>query len=367
MNELPVSVVIPTYNRAKHIVRSLRSVLAAIAPGDEVIVVDDGSTDNTREALEPYRDRIRYVMGPHRGAGAARNCGIAEARHPLVAFNDSDDEWFPDKLALQRAFMQARPDVLFCFSDLGLRDEDGTESNNGLFGWHRDPRSWDEILGPSAPYSSIAALPPGRKDFNVHIGSLYETMVRENYVPTQATVVRREQAGDALHFGEDIRFYEDQICFIRLSRIGKAAYFDCETVWQCGHSEPRLTEVNTFDKATSRITVLQRTFGTDAQFLARHNESYRMALKHEHLARARHFIRNGRQEDAREELRMAQGGPLALRLLTAIPSPMAQGMLEMARLAKYQLYKLLMNNVRYAIPVIYAASGENLCLERIYE
>ncbi|HKQ75658.1 MAG TPA: glycosyltransferase family 2 protein, partial [Blastocatellia bacterium] len=91
MNELPVSVVIPTYNRAKHIVRSLRSVLAAIAPGDEVIVVDDGSTDNTREALEPYRDRIRYVMGPHRGAGAARNCGIAEARHPLVAFNDSDD------------------------------------------------------------------------------------------------------------------------------------------------------------------------------------------------------------------------------------------------------------------------------------
>src|SRR5262245_52413493 len=168
MNELPISVIIPTYNRATLIVRSLRSVLVAIIPGDEVIVVDDGSTDDTTQVLEPYRDRIRYVIAPHRGVGAARNRGVAEARHPLVAFNDSDDEWFPDKLALQRAFMQARPDVLFCFSDLGLRDKDGAESHHGLFRfWHHDPRGWDEILGPAVAYSSITALPPGREDFDV--------------------------------------------------------------------------------------------------------------------------------------------------------------------------------------------------------
>src|SRR4030095_354874 len=198
MNELPVSVIIPTYNRARHIVRSLRSVLAAVAPGDEVIVVDDGSTDDTRRILEPYRDRIRYVMAAHRGGVAARNCGVSEARNPLVAFNDSDDEWFPDKLALQRAFMRARPDVLFCFTDLRLKNQDGTEKRHGLFGWHHDPRSWDEILGPPEPYSSIAPLPPGREDFNAHVGSLYETMLRINYVPTQATVVRREEAGDGV-------------------------------------------------------------------------------------------------------------------------------------------------------------------------
>src|SRR5262245_14583393 len=194
MNESPVSVIIPTYNRAKLIVRSLDSVLAATAPGDEVIVVDDGSTDDTERVIEPYRHRIRYLYVPNRGVGAARNYGIAEARNPLVAFNDSDDEWFADKLILQRAFMQARPDVLVCFTDLGLKNKDGAESHRGLLGWHRDSRNWDEILGPAVAYSSVASLPPGREDFNVHIGNLYETMLRINYVPTQATMVRREQA-----------------------------------------------------------------------------------------------------------------------------------------------------------------------------
>ena len=360
MNELPVSVIIPTYNRARRIVRSLRSVLAAVAPGDEVIVVDDGSTDDTRRILEPYRDRIRYVMGTHRGAGAARNCGVSEARNPLVAFNDSDDEWFPDKLVLQRAFMRARPDVLFCFTDLGLKDGNGNESHCGLLGWHHDPRSWDEILGPPEPYSSIAPLPPGREDFNAHVGSLYETMLRINYVPTQTTLVRREQAGDALRFGEDIAFHEDHECFIRLSRIGKAAYFDCETVWQCDHSEPRLTQVDLFAKATSRIKILERTFGADKQFLARLGERYWQMLKAEYLIRAQCLIRSGRREEAREELRLAGGGTLPLRLLAAVPGPLAQGMLGLADHAKQRLLRFLMNIAMYAISAVSAASGEYL-------
>ena len=324
MNELPVSVIIPTYNRARHIVRSLRSVLAAVVPGDEVIVVDDGSTDDTRRILEPYCDRIRYVMGPHRGVGAARNSGISEARNPLVAFNDSDDEWFPDKLALQRAFMRARPDVLFCFTDLGLKDRNGNESHYGLLGWHQDSRSWDEILGRPEPYSSFAPLPPGREDFNAHIGSLYETMLRINYVPTQTTVVRREQAGDALRFGEDIAIHEDHECFIRLSRIGKAAYFNCETVWQCDHDGPRLTRVDSLYNATCRIKMLERTFGADEQFLARLGARYREMLRTEYLTRARYMIRNGWWKEARKELRLAGGGTLPLRLLAALPVPLAR-------------------------------------------
>ena len=358
MNELSVSVIIPTYNRARHIGRSLRSVLATMSPGDEVIVVDDGSTDNTRQALEPYRDQIRYVLGPHRGVGAARNRGIAEARNPLVAFNDSDDEWFADKLALQRGFMQARPDVLFCFSDIGLRDMDGTETHNGLFGWHRDPRSWNEILGPAVAYLSLASLPPGREDFKVHIGSLYETMLRENYVSSQTAVVRREQAGDALHFSEDISLYDDHECFTRLARIGRAAYFDCETVWQCDHQGHRLSRSDTFHRATCRITMLQRTFGADAHFLTQYKERYQEALKAEYLARARCLIRKGRRMEAREELRLAGGGPLPLRLLTAIPGPLAQGIVGLAAHARHMILRSLMNNAVYAILAVSTASSE---------
>jgi glycosyltransferase involved in cell wall biosynthesis len=331
MDRIPVSVIIPTYNRARLILRSLNSVLAAVEPGDEVIVVDDGSTDNTRETLLPYLDRIRYVAGPHRGVGAARNCGIAAARNPLLAFNDSDDEWFADKLLLQRTFMQARPGVLFCFSDLGLRAEDGTESHGGLYGWHLDSRSWDEILGPGVAYSSIAPLPAGREDFNVHVGALYSTMLRCNYVATQSSMARREQAGDALRFAEDISIHEDYECFTRLARAGLAAYFDCETVWQWGHDDGRLSDADERLRAMYRVRVLKRTFGSDPQFLAEHNDLYREALRLEHATLARCLIRDGCRQEAREELRLAGGGPLFYRLLAAAPSPLIRAAIGLRR------------------------------------
>src|SRR5436190_457298 len=105
---LTVSVVIPTYNRAALVPRAVASAIANTVSGDEIIVVDDGSTDGTREALAPFAKKIRLLEGRHAGAGAARNLGIAEARGDLIAFLDSDDEWLRNKLMLQRALMEAR-------------------------------------------------------------------------------------------------------------------------------------------------------------------------------------------------------------------------------------------------------------------
>src|SRR5262245_3320321 len=120
-----VSVLIPTYNRAHLVARSVESALAAMLPDDELIVADDGSTDNTEQVLAPYAGRIRLLRLPHGGAGVTRNAAIGVATRPLVAFLDSDDEWDSDKLVLQRALMDARPDVLFCFSDFRVRETDG--------------------------------------------------------------------------------------------------------------------------------------------------------------------------------------------------------------------------------------------------
>jgi glycosyltransferase involved in cell wall biosynthesis len=321
-----VSVVIPTYNRAKLILRSLHSVFANLEPEDEVILVDDGSTDDTRQVLAPYMDRIRYVMGQHRGVGAARNLGVEHARNPLVAFNDSDDEWFADKLLLQREFMQARPDVLFCFSDLGLRAEDGTESHHGLLGWHLDARDWREILAPGVAYSSLAALPPGRADFAVHIGDMYPVLLRCNYVATQSSMIRRE-AGAALRFAEDIRIHEDYECFTRLARIGLAAYFDCETVWQWGHKDQRVSDADEFLRASCHVKLLTRNFGADPQFRARFEERYQGALRTEHARMARCLLRTGRRQEAREELRLAGGGRLLDRALATVPAPLFTGLI----------------------------------------
>jgi glycosyltransferase involved in cell wall biosynthesis len=96
-----VSAVIPTYNYGRFVVEAVESALAQTYSPLEVIVVDDGSTDDTAERLQPYRDRIRYLYQPNRGLSGARNAGIRAARGEYLAFLDSDDTWKPEKTAAQ--------------------------------------------------------------------------------------------------------------------------------------------------------------------------------------------------------------------------------------------------------------------------
>lgn len=100
-----VSVIIPSYNRAHMLGTAINSVLAQVFQDWELIVVDDGSTDNTEEVVHAFGDeRIRYIrQGRNSGASAARNRCLAVSRGRYVAFLDSDDEWFPEKLTRQMA------------------------------------------------------------------------------------------------------------------------------------------------------------------------------------------------------------------------------------------------------------------------
>ena len=101
-----VSVIIPTYNRAQYICEAVDSVLAQTYRNIEVIVVDDGSTDNTEEILRQYDSKIKYVFQNNAGPSAARNNGIKQARGDLLAFLDSDDIWLPEKLERQVQLMK---------------------------------------------------------------------------------------------------------------------------------------------------------------------------------------------------------------------------------------------------------------------
>ena len=112
-----VSVIIPTYNRSRQVVDAVESVLAQSWPELEVLVIDDGSTDDTETVLSPYLDRIRYVRKPNGGVSSARNRGIREATGGKVAFLDSDDTWHPDKLRKQMECMaRAGSKVCLCVS-----------------------------------------------------------------------------------------------------------------------------------------------------------------------------------------------------------------------------------------------------------
>jgi len=109
-----VSVVIPTYNRGWIIKEAIDSVLAQDYRNFQLIVVDDGSTDNTMDILDSYQEDIHVVRQKNRGVSAARNQGLEQASGSFIAFLDSDDIWLPQKLSSQVAFFNSNPDALIC-------------------------------------------------------------------------------------------------------------------------------------------------------------------------------------------------------------------------------------------------------------
>jgi glycosyltransferase involved in cell wall biosynthesis len=114
MNRIQVSVIIPTYNRAHVLPDAIDSVLAQDFSDYELIVIDDGSTDNTMTILDGYPNRVKVYRQTNQGVSAARNHGIAVSSGELIAFLDSDDLWLPQKLAVQAAFFNSNPEALIC-------------------------------------------------------------------------------------------------------------------------------------------------------------------------------------------------------------------------------------------------------------
>jgi glycosyltransferase involved in cell wall biosynthesis len=130
MSEPLISVVIPTYNRSKTILSAVESVARQRYGRIEIVVVDDGSTDDTLDKLKAYgagEPRLRVIAQPNRGVSAARNTGIRAARGSYVAFLDSDDLWMPEKLAAQvAALKEASPGAMtLCTTNLNVFDRNG--------------------------------------------------------------------------------------------------------------------------------------------------------------------------------------------------------------------------------------------------
>ncbi len=210
MSMKTVSVVIPTYNYARFLPQAIDSALVQTHPPLEVIVVDDGSTDETPRVLAGYGDRIRVIRQANGGAGAARNTGIAAARGEYIAFLDADDVWLPRKLELQMARFEADPELGLVHCGAEVVDDQSRLTGfmiNGLEGWvAADLLRLDrEVMGPG---SNIVVprrvaeemggfderLPPSEDwDFSYRIAARY----RVGYVAEP--LIRYRQHGAGIH------------------------------------------------------------------------------------------------------------------------------------------------------------------------
>lgn len=118
-----VTAVIPAYNAARFVGAAIQSVLSQTYRDIEIIVVDDGSTDDTAVAVRPFADRVRYVRQDNSGVSVARNHGISLSRGEYVALLDADDEWEPEKITVQVSALSDRPESVASFTATTYVDE----------------------------------------------------------------------------------------------------------------------------------------------------------------------------------------------------------------------------------------------------
>jgi len=127
-----VSVIIPTYNYGQYIDKSIDSVLSQTYTDFEIIVIDDGSTDNTRTIVETkYRDKVKYIYQENRGAPAARNQGLREAKGDFIVFLDADDWFAPENLEYKVNILENNVDVGWVYSDWHYVNEKGNIVDKG--------------------------------------------------------------------------------------------------------------------------------------------------------------------------------------------------------------------------------------------
>lgn len=185
-----VSVVIPTYNRARLLKRAIQSVLEQTYQDFEIIVVDDGSTDNTEEIVRSFGDgRVRYIRyKENKGEAAARNTGIKAAKGKYIASQDSDDEWLPEKLEKQmKTFQNASPKVGVVYT--------------GFWKLQGDKKIY-------IPSSAIA-----QKE-----GNIYNSLLEINFIGTPTTLIRKECFERVGMFNEILRDFVDWEMWLRISK-----------------------------------------------------------------------------------------------------------------------------------------------------
>src|SRR5262245_58474442 len=192
MKSASVSVVIPSYNSGHMVIDAINSVLAQTVVPDEIIVIDDGSRDDTRERLARYARQIRSIHQHNQGVSATRNRGLQEAQCEHVAFLDADDVWHPRKLELQL-------DVLSGDRSLGLL---GTRT----FGW------------PAAQFADVAD--PVSKQLVI---VPWERLVVRNCFVTSSILVRRSILRQVGPFDTGLQGPEDHDLWLRVAEVSRTA------------------------------------------------------------------------------------------------------------------------------------------------
>jgi GT2 family glycosyltransferase len=238
---MKVSVLIPTHNRRQYVVDAIQSVADQDYADLEIVVVDDGSTDGTEEALAPYRSLIRYIRTENQGPASARNVGMQAARGDYVAFLDSDDLYYPFKIKLQAHLLDECPDVGMVYSEFSAFSDDGFWDELHLKKYHASAYrtggiDYGQLFAERKPLNELRSSgDPGDARLerwpksSVYFGNIYEAYLFNTVVFTNSMMFRRsllEKTGLQLRtFG----MFHDLEFALRVCRHASVAFIDIPT------------------------------------------------------------------------------------------------------------------------------------------
>ena len=243
---LTVAVTIAAYNGEAYICEALDSVARQTRRPDQIIVVDDGSTDSTalrvRDWVAANRVGVELLQQENRGLPGARNRAIRHATTDLVALLDADDVFLPHHLGLVVQGFDKREDVILCFGDGESFDSDGILTPRLLAGTQMEALEYE-------------AYDDGLR---VLSGAVYSSLLRGNYIPVGATIFRRTASERVGLYDERFRLADDREFYLRLSRIGRFAYYPSVVYRKRVHGE-NLTHVkNRMLYRRSQLLVLEK-------------------------------------------------------------------------------------------------------------
>ncbi len=265
-----VSVIIPTYNRSLKVIRAIESVLAQDYEPLEVLVIDDGSTDDTEEVIAAKygnTPRVRYFKKKNGGVAAARNLGLREAKGELLALLDADDTFHPSKIRLQAEVLNRFPDAGLVWSDMAAVGTDGRLLHErylrrmyGAYDFYPTPR---HLFKGGLEEIQVEGIPAFQ-------GYIFSAMVLGNLIHNSCVVLRRsrlEEVGpvdESLgNCGEDIDFH------LRICRAGNVAYLDTVLVdYEIGASDALTSPEKMIGYALYNLKLLEETLRKDAHLIS---------------------------------------------------------------------------------------------------
>ncbi len=278
-----VSVVMAAYNRAHEVCESIDSVLEQDFDDFELLVVDDGSTDDTEAKVRPYGDKLRYIKKPNGGVASARNAGIAAARGVYLAYCDADDKQFAHRLRAQSDVLDARPEVALVFSDF-KEWIDGQVTKESVLHTRwlgPSPRTFEQDLahhfGSSVPVSGLsAAVPEVYKDRRVYFGRVHRLLTSVHPAWGCAIMARTQVVRSIGGHWEGIRAYEDWVLSSEISKHHDLAYMDLPLLLYRVHPE-QLTGRARLNAECYRDGLLH-VWRSDPVFYGRHRAEIDFAL-----------------------------------------------------------------------------------------